>query len=76
MRVRTAADWSQLFRRCTNVLEDRVIVRGDWQWGNNDGLDVESGTNLTFSNSYFSTGDDCLAFRSGVFQHGTTLRAH
>ena len=46
-----------------------MIVRGDWQWGNNDGLDVESGTNLTFSNSYFSTGDDCLAFRSGVFQH-------
>ena len=44
-----------------------MIVRGDWQWGNNDGLDVESGTNLTFSNSYFSTGDDCLAFRSGVF---------
>ena len=60
-----SSDWTQLFRRCRHVLEDRVVVRGDWQWGNNDGLDVESGYNLTFSNSVFSTGDDCLAFRSG-----------
>ena len=30
-------------------------------------MDVESGTNLTFRDSSFRTGDDCLAFRSGTF---------
>ena len=128
--ITESSDWTQLFRRCTNVLEDSVFVRGStvcemlnghhpqsqfhfcfmchcwgywyssgrfvlfsfcvvcaillshsqqkqqhvstWKvWGNNDGLDVESGFNFTVSNSRFITGDDCLAFRSG---HCNTLR--
>ena len=28
-------------------------------------MDVESGFNVTFSNSQFVTGDDCLAIRAG-----------
>ena len=62
-----AAGWCQLFRRCSNVLEMGVRVEGSVQWGTADGLDVESGSNLTFRDSYFRTGDDCLAFRSGSF---------
>ena len=56
---------SLVFRRCTNVLEDQTIVEGAVQWGNNDGLDVESGSNLTFSGGWIQTGDHCIAFRSG-----------
>jgi hypothetical protein len=29
--------------------------------------DVESGYNLTFADSVYKNGDDCLAFRSGSF---------
>ncbi len=65
VKVADSSDWTQLFRRCRNVLEDRVVVTGDLQWGNNDGLDVESCSNFTLTNSVFETGDDALAFRSG-----------
>eukprot|EP00039_Didymoeca_costata_P003212 m.66063 g.66063 ORF g.66063 m.66063 type:complete len:537 (+) comp11781_c0_seq4:144-1754(+) len=65
IKILDSSDWTQLFRRCHNVLEERVYVEGNQQWGNNDGVDFESGTNLTVKNSYFRTGDDCLAFRSG-----------
>lgn len=62
-----SSGWCQLFRRCSNVLEVGVRVEGSVQWGTADGMDVESGTNLTFRDSSFRTGDDCLAFRSGTF---------
>ena len=62
-----SSGWCQLFRRCSNVLEMAVRVEGSVQWGTADGMDVESGTNLTFRDSSYKTGDDCLAFRSGSF---------
>ena len=65
VRLTHSSDWTQLFRRCTNVLEDRTWVEGSVQWGNNDGLDLESGNNITISNGWIKTGDDALAFRSG-----------
>ena len=65
VRLTHSADWTQLYRRCRNVLNERVWVEGALQWGNNDGLDVESGYNVTIRDGYLKTGDDCLAFRSG-----------
>ena len=62
-----SSGWCQLFRRCSNVLEMAVRVEGSVQWGTADGMDVESGSNLTFRDSMYKTGDDCLAFRSGSF---------
>lgn len=65
IHVSASSDWTQLFRRCHNVLEDHVLVTGSNLWPNNDGIDFESGTNLTISNSEMHTGDDCIAMRSG-----------
>eukprot|EP00937_MAST-01D_sp_MAST-1D-sp2_P003431 g3431.t1 len=68
VRIMHSGFWAQTFRRCSNVLEERVVVEGSVQWGTADGLDVESGYNLTFRDSVFKTGDDCLAFRSGGYE--------
>jgi hypothetical protein len=55
-----------LFRRCSNLLVDGLVVRGSQAWGNNDGMDVESGENITLRNLDIATGDDCIAMRSGA----------
>lgn len=68
VRIVDSGFWAQTFRRCRNVLEELVVVEGSVQWGTADGLDVESGYNLTFRDSVFKTGDDCLAFRSGSYE--------
>lgn len=65
VKITESSDWSQLFRRCTNVLEERTVVTGDLRWGNNDGLDVESCTNVTIRHGEIRTADDCVAIRSG-----------
>jgi hypothetical protein len=49
-----------------------VSVEGSVQWPTGDGLDVESGFNLTVRDSVFKTGDDCLAFRSGPYEATAT----
>lgn len=63
--LRHSADWTQLFRRCHRVREEFVVVEGSVQWPNNDGLDLESGSDIVISHSSFRTGDDCLALRAG-----------
>lgn len=68
VRIADSGFWAQTFRRCRHVHEERVRVEGSVQWGTADGADVESGYNLTFRDSVFKTGDDCLAFRSGAYE--------
>lgn len=63
--LRDSSDWTMLLRRCSNVLVDGLVIRGSQSWGNNDGIDIESGSNITLSNLDVATGDDCIAMRSG-----------
>ena len=67
--ITESAGWSQIYRRVRNLNADRLLVENSVQWGGGDGMDVESGFNLTFSNSRYKNGDDNLAFRSGSFCH-------
>jgi polygalacturonase len=48
-----------------NVIIDNVTISGSLQWPNNDGIDLESGRNITLSNLNISTGDDGIVFVSG-----------
>lgn len=63
--LRDSSDWTMLLRRSSNVLVDGLFIRGSQAWGNNDGMDIESGVNITLSNLDIATGDDCIAMRSG-----------
>ena len=60
-----SSDWTLLLRRSSSVLVDGLYIRGNQMWGNNDGADIESGSNITLSNLDIATGDDCIAMRSG-----------
>jgi len=63
--LRDSADWTLLLRRCSDALVDGLVVRGSQQWPNGDGMDVESGENITLQNLDIATGDDAIAMRSG-----------
>ena len=63
--LRDSADWSSLYRRCSNVLINNLTITGSIQWPNNDGIDLESGSNITVSNLNISVGDDGIVFVSG-----------
>ena len=39
--LRDSSDWTILFRRCSDLLVDGLVIRGSQHWGNNDGLDSE-----------------------------------
>jgi len=65
VRLVDSADWTQLYRRTSNVLLANLSVWGSQQWGNNDGVDFESCTNVTVRDSVFFTGDDGIVLGSG-----------
>ena len=51
-------DWTQLYRRCNDVLLQNIKVFGSQLWGNNDGVDFESGERIRVLDSTFIMGDD------------------
>ena len=65
LALRDSSDWTLLLRRCSHATVDGLVIRGSQEWGNNDGVDIESGTNLTLTNLDIATGDDAIAMRSG-----------
>lgn len=65
VRLWDSADWTQLYRRCSNVLLEHVDVFGAQQWPNNDGVDFESCANVTVRDYSSVTGDDGIVLASG-----------
>ena len=65
VRLVDSADWTQLYRRTSNILLANVTVWGSQQWPNNDGVDFESCANVLVSNWTSFTGDDGIVFGSG-----------
>lgn len=63
--LRDSSDWSLLLRRSSNLVVDGLVIRGSQAWGNGDGIDIESGENISLANLDIATGDDCIAMRSG-----------
>ena len=63
--LRNSPDWTQLYRRCNDVLLRDITVLGSQLWGNNDGVDFESGERIRVLDSTFITGDDGIVFASG-----------
>jgi len=58
------------------VYSDQVRVNGirvESLFGNNDGVDVDSSTNVLIENSVFRTGDDSVVVKSGRDLDGRTI---
>ena len=63
--LRDSASWTTLLRRSSHALVDGLVIRGSRAWPNGDGIDVESGANISLQNLDIATGDDAIAMRSG-----------
>ncbi|MBQ9336820.1 MAG: hypothetical protein IJS14_05940 [Lentisphaeria bacterium] len=56
--------WTMWLSECTEVFVDRIRIVGCQQMINNDGIDFDACRNVTVTNSFFKTGDDCLILRA------------
>ena len=56
--------WTLWLMKCREVNVCRVKIRGDRRMCNIDGIDIDSCRNVTVSDSFFETEDDCLAIRA------------
>ncbi len=56
--------WTFWLIACENVNIHRVKVIGDQKMINNDGIDIDSCRNVTMSDCFIRTGDDCLILRA------------
>ena len=65
VELRDSADWTQLYRRVTNVSLVDLVVWGSQQWPNNDGVDFESCRGVLMRNVSSFTGDDGVVLASG-----------
>jgi polygalacturonase len=58
------------------IYTDNATVRGirvDSHFPNNDGIDIESSSNVLLENSWFRTGDDSVVIKSGRDLDGRTI---
>lgn len=63
--LENSPDWTSLYRRCDNVNIVGVRLLGDHQFPNNDGIDIESGSNISITDVEIDVGDDGVVFSSG-----------
>lgn len=66
--VKNSPMWNLNPVLCENVLIERVKVISHGP--NNDGFDPEACKNVWIKDSYFDTGDDCIAIKSGRDEDG------
>ena len=58
VELSNSPDWTLLFRRTSNVHVHGIAIAGDHQWPNNDGIDVESGENISISEVRIDVGGE------------------
>ena len=56
--------WTMWLSACSEVFIDKIRIVGCQQMINNDGIDIDGCRNVTVTNSFFKTGDDCLILRA------------
>ncbi len=65
--------WTFWLMQCQGVGIHRIKVRADQKMINNDGLDLDMCRDVTVSDSFFKTGDDCIVLRSMRHLYETEL---
>ena len=56
--------WTFFLSECEDVNVSRIRVDGCQQMINNDGMDIDSCSRVSISDSFFRTGDDCIILRA------------
>jgi len=56
--------WTFWLMQCQGVGIHRIKMRADQKMINNDGIDLDMCRDVTVSDSFFKTGDDCIILRS------------
>ena len=56
--------WTMWLIACEDINISRAKVIGDQKMINNDGIDIDSCKNVTISDSFLKTGDDCIIIRA------------
>jgi len=69
---RNGACWNLHLLYSTRCTIDRIRIETPFK--GTDGIDVDSSTHVTISNSFISNGDDCIALKSGWDCFG--IKAH
>lgn len=61
--IKDGASWVQSYKRCDDILIDRIRVESDTYW-NNDGMDLIDCRRATVSNSFVNAADDGICLKS------------
>lgn len=56
--------WTFWLMQCQGIGIHRIKMRADQRMINNDGIDLDMCRDVTVSDSFFKTGDDCVVLRS------------
>ncbi len=73
LKIRNSPMWEVNPVMCKNVIVRNLDI--DTHGPNNDGVDPESCTDVLIENCTFSTGDDCIAIKSGRNADGRRVNA-
>jgi polygalacturonase len=63
--------WTVWLMKCERVNINRIKIIGDQRMINNDGLDIDSCKDVTISDCFIKTDDDCIVLRSMQHVHDT-----
>jgi len=56
--------WTFWFMQCQGIGIHRIKMLADQKMINNDGIDIDMCRDVTISDSFFRTGDDCIVLRA------------
>ena len=62
--VNQPACWSYWIHDCDYVNIDKITIRANVDYPNNDGIHINSSRHVTVSNSNITCGDDCIILRA------------
>jgi polygalacturonase len=71
LKIENPPSWTIHYTYCKNVVCHDLTISSDA--ANGDGIDPDSSTDSYIFNCWFSTGDDCIAIKSGKNPEGNVI---
>ena len=64
LTFRDPSAWTFWVIGCNGVVFDKIKIFAEYRCINTDGIDIDCCSNVSVSNSFFHTGDDCIVLRA------------